>query len=325
MRIRKWGFIPSLLFVLCLSACSGKSAATAQNAASDYGAAMPAEINDSVSADSQYENETGEKPVTSLASETGSSQMLPAGRKLIRNISMNVETNEFETLLSNLQSKITQLGGYVEQSDMSGSRQDRMGSPDPRFANMTVRVPVNQIDSFIDTVETNGNVTNKSESTQDVTLQYSDLESRKKSLEIEQEKLWEFLEKAESIDTVITLQQRLSEIRYQLESMESQLKLYDNQVDYSTVSLSIREVTTFTPIAPESAGTRISNGFASNLKLFKNVLLSLTIGIITTIPFWFPIAAIATAIIFFRRRKKKKLPAIALAKEEKETTGTPKV
>lgn len=325
MRIRKWGFIPSLLFVLCLSACSSKSATMAQNAVSDYGVAMPAEINDSVSADSQYENETGEKSVTSLESETGGGQMLPAGRKLIRNISMNVETNEFETLLSNLQSKITQLGGYVEQSDMSGSRQDRMGSPSPRFANMTVRVPVNQIDSFIDTVETNGNVTNKSESTQDVTLQYSDLESRKKSLEIEQEKLWEFLEKAESIDTVITLQQRLSEIRYQLESMESQLKLYDNQVDYSTVSLSIREVTTFTPIAPESAGTRISNGFTSNLKLFKNVVLSLTIGIITTIPFWFPIAAAASAIIFFRRRRKKKLPAIALTKEEKEPSGTPKV
>lgn len=325
MRIRKWGFIPSLLFVLCLSACSSKSATMAQNAASDYGVAMPAEINDSVSADSQYENETGEKSVTSLASETGGGQMLPAGRKLIRNISMNVETNEFETLLSNLQSKITQLGGYVEQSDMSGSRQDRMGSPSPRFANMTVRVPVNQIDSFIDTVETKGNVTNKSESTQDVTLQYSDLESRKKSLEIEQEKLWEFLEKAESIDTVITLQQRLSEIRYQLESMESQLKLYDNQVDYSTVSLSITEVTTFTPIAPESAGTRISNGFTSNLKLFKNVVLSLTIGIITTIPFWFPIAAVVSAIIFFRRRRKKKLPSIALTTEEKEPSGTPKV
>jgi len=297
----------------------------AQNTASDYGVAMPAEINDSVSADSQYENETGEKPATSLASETGGGQMLPAGRKLIRNISMNVETNEFETLLSNLQSKITQLGGYVEQSDMSGSRQDRMGNPDPRFANMTVRVPVNQIDSFIDTVETNGNVTNKSESTQDVTLQYSDLESRKKSLEIEQEKLWEFLEKAESVDTVITLQQRLSEIRYQLESMESQLKLYDNQVEYSTVSLSIWEVTTFTPIAPESAGTRISNGLTSNLKLFKNVVLNLTIGIITTIPFWFPIAAVISAIIFFRRRRKKKLPAIGLTKEEKESSDTHKV
>ncbi len=151
------------------------------------------------------------------------------------------------------------------------------------------------------------------------------MESRKKSLEIEQEKLWEFLEKAESIDTVITLQQRLSEIRYQLESMESQLKLYDNQVDYSTVSLNIREVTIFTPTAPETVGTRISNGFTSNLKLFKDVVLNLTIAILATIPFWFPVAAIVSAIIFFCRRKKKKLPAIALTKEEKEPSDAPKV
>ncbi|WP_313152555.1 DUF4349 domain-containing protein [Lacrimispora sp.] len=324
MRKRKWGFIPSLLVILCLSACSNKSAAMSQNAVSDYGTVMPAETNVSVNADSQYENAEEEKADASLASETGSSQVLPAGRKLIRNISMNVETDGFETLLNSLQTKITQLGGYVEQSDMSGSRMDNFGKPVPRFANMTVRIPVNQIDSFVSTVETNGNVTNKSESTQDVTLQYSDLESRKKSLEMEQEKLWEFLQKAESVDTVITLQQRLSEIRYQLESMESQLRLYDNQVDYSTVSLSIREVTTFTPTAPESAGTRISKGFTDNLKLFKTGFLNLTIGAITTIPFWFPIAAAAYAIFFFRRRKKKRHPAISPPLEEKEPSSTPK-
>ena len=80
------------------------------------------------------------------------------------------------------------------------------------------------------------------------------MESRKKSLEIEQERIWQFLEKAESIDTVITLEQRLSDIRYQLESMESQLRLYDNQVDYSTVYLSISEVTAYTPVTPETSG-----------------------------------------------------------------------
>lgn len=324
MRKRKWGFVLSLLVILCLSACSNKSAAVAQNAVSDYGPAMTAETNVPVSPDSQYENGEEEKAVTSLAGETGSGQVLPAGRKLIRNISMNVETDGFETLLHNLQTRITQLGGYVEQSDMTGSRLDSLGKPVPRYANMTIRIPVNQIDSFISTVETNGNITDKSESTQDVTLQYSDLESRKKSLEVEQEKLWEFLQKAESIDTVITLQQRLSEIRYQLESMESQLKLYDNQVNYGTVSLSIWEVTTFTPTAPESAGTRIRNGFAGNLKLFKSVLLNLTISAITTSPFWLPIAAAASAIFFYRRRKKKKRLAISPPMEEKEPSGTPR-
>ena len=62
---------------------------------------------------------------------------------------------------------------------------------------------------------------------------------RKKSLEIEQERLWALLEKADSLDAVVALEARLSEIRYELESYTSQLRLYDNQVDYSTVSIYI--------------------------------------------------------------------------------------
>ena len=276
---------------------------------------MPAETTTQESAASQQENSGN----ASLESETGTGPILPAGRKLIRNVSMNVETDEFDALVTELQIKITQLGGYVEQSDMSGSRMDGSGKPVPRFADMTVRIPVSQMNSFVRTVETNGNVTDKSESTQDVTLQYSDLESKKKSLEIEQEKLWEFLEKAESIDTVITLQQRLSEIRYQLESMESQLRLYDNQVDYSTVSLSIREVNTFTPTSPESAGTRISKGFSNNFKAFKTITANFLIGMIVTIPFWFPIVLIAGIIIFIsRKNKKKKVPVPLQPQKEKE-------
>lgn len=321
MRKRKWGFILSLLAILCLSACSNKSMTTAQDAASGYGAAMPAEVNALETAVSQSENSESKTADSSLTGETGNSTVLPAGRKLIRNISMNVETDAFETLVSELQAKITQLGGYVEQSDMSGSRIDYNGKPVPRLANMTIRIPVNQINSFVSEVETNGNVTDKSESTHDVTLQYSDLESKKKSLEIEQEKLWEFLEKAESIDTVITLQQRLSEIRYQLESMESQLRLYDDQVDYSTVHLNIREVTIFTPVAAESALTRINKGLSNNFMAFKNITTNFLIGMIITIPFWIPIVLIAGIIIFFsRKNKKKKIPAPLQPQKEKEDT-----
>ncbi len=302
-----------LLTVFFLSACGSKDQAITQEALSDYGTAVPAEVkNESVNAKSQDGLAKGgaEAP----AEDMEKSQVLPAGRKLIRNISMNVETDEFDTLISSLEARITQLGGYTEQSDMSGNSLNSYGKSGPRHASLTVRIPADQTDSFLTTVETCGNVTNKSESVQDITLQYSDLESRKKSLEIEQKKLWEFLEKAESIDTVISLEQRLSEVRYQLESMESQLRLYDNQVDYSTVCLTVNEVTTFTPTSPESAVTRIQKGFIKNSKILKNAAGSLIIGTITTSPFWFPIVLASGILIFFHRKRRKKtspeLPAV---------------
>lgn len=309
MKKRNWIIFPLLMTVFFLCACGSKSTATSQETFADNGFAAPEEGKiESAYGENQIDGTGQEDTASALTGVTENTGALPAGRKLIRNISMDVETNEFVPLISSLLARITQLGGYTEQSDMSGNSLNSYGKPGPRYASITARIPVNQIDGFITAVETNGNVTNKSESTQDVTLQYSDLESKKKSLEIEQEKLWEFLEKAESIDTVITLEQRLSEIRYQLESMESQLRLYDNQVEYSTVCLYISEVTTLTPTAPESAGTRIRKGFTNNFKILKNAMASLLIGTLTTIPLWLPMALAAGVLFYFLRKRRKKTP-----------------
>ncbi len=97
-----------------------------------------------------------------------------------------------------------------------------------------------------------------------MTLQYSDIESHKKTLKIEQDRLWALLEKADSMDSIIALEERLSDIRYELESYESQLRLYDNQIEYSKVTLNINEVKRYTEVVPESAGEQILKGLSDN-------------------------------------------------------------
>ena len=152
-------------------------------------------------------------------------------------------------------------------------------------------------------------MTNRSESAQDVTLQYSDLESRKKSLTVEQDRIWALLEKADTLESVIALEERLSEIRYQLESMESQLRLYDNQVDYSTVCLSINEIkgaASFTPTEPEGLGQRIQKGFSKNLNSVSQGLTNFLIWLIASSPFWIPLAVIAVIVLLVVRRNKKR-------------------
>lgn len=254
--------------------------------------------------------------------DSSSTPILPAGRKLIRNITMQVETEEFGKMISGINARLTELGGYIEQSDISGTSLNYRGEPVPRYGSITARIPSDKLDRFVGAVSDSGNVTNKSESTQDVTLQYSDVESRKKSLEIEQERIWQFLEKAESIDTVIALEQRLSDIRYQLESMESQLRLYDNQVDYSTVYLNISEVTSYTPVVPETTGTRIKNGLAKNFESLADALTNLLIFLITTCPFWIPLAVITAVILSIVRRHNRKIDRIG--KEEKAKRAAPR-
>ena len=107
---------------------------------------------------------------------------------------------------------------------------------------MTVRIPAQQLDAFLSSVSEVSNVISRNDSVSDVTLQYVDMESHKKALTAEQDRLLELLEQAESVEDIITIESRLSDVRYQIESMESQLRTLQNQVSYSTVYLDIQEV-----------------------------------------------------------------------------------
>lgn len=82
-----------------------------------------------------------------------------------------------------------------------------------------------------------------------------------------------YLEQAESIEEMMTIESRLSDIRYQLESMESQLRTYDSQIEYSTVSLYISEVVELTPVETKEQTTweRISEDFTKPAQCGKRL------------------------------------------------------
>ncbi len=204
---------------------------------------------------------------------TGSSEVPEAAvsdRKLIKNVNLSVETEQFDSLVPTLEQRVTALGGYIEE--MSSYSRGNEYSPDYRgtkyyrYASMTVRIPRQNLDTFLEEVGEQSNVVSRSESVTDVTLQYVDLESHKKALLTEQDRLLELMEQAESVEDIITIEGRLSEVRYQIESMEAQLRTYDNKIDYSTVYLNIDEVEHYSPSEDASVGERIRDGFMESVE-----------------------------------------------------------
>ena len=298
-----------LLALLSLSACGSKlsnTAATAETMAAGYAMDVrEAAITMAPAGEDlnglKAESGSGLSPSPDIGSPG------EAGRKLIRDVSMNVEARDFDGVLSQITDKVGELGGYVESSDVSGVSVDSYGGSQQRHADIRARIPADRLDRFVETVESAGNVTSKQEQVTDVTLQYSDTESRKKSLEIEQERLWALLEKAESLDAVVALEARLSEIRYELESYTSQLRLYDNQVDYSTVSIYMREVKDLTPTAPDSIGTRIQKGFNRSLNNLGAAVTDLIVWLAVNSPILFVLAVIIGAVVLIVRRLSRKL------------------
>ena len=155
-------------------------------------------------------------------------QVEDTSRKLIKNVSLSVETETFEELLATITEKTNGFSGYIEESyTYNGSNYYGRGT---RNASMTIRIPAQQLDAFLSSVSEVSNVISRNDSVSDVTLQYVDMESHKKALTAEQDRLLELLEQAESVEDIITIESRLSDVRYQIESMESQLRTLQNQV-----------------------------------------------------------------------------------------------
>ena len=291
---------------------SNNAEAETYAAAGNHEAALEDSSTDSGSAELSQEavlSQEVSNPATDPART--SDEATPVERKLIRNVSMHLETREFDALTKSISDAVTFFGGYMEQSDVSGNSLYWSDERSSRCSNLTARIPENKLDAFLTEVSGQGNVTYKNESVQDVTLQYTDITSRKKTLQMEQDRLWELLEKAESIDAVIALEARLSEVRYQLESIESQLRTLDNQIVYSTVYLSIQEVQVLTSTDPDTIPVRIQKGLSRSLNTLKISSIDFLVWFISSLP----ILAVFAVLVFIaviilkkplKRRKTRK-------------------
>ena len=293
---------------------SNNAEAETYAAAGNHEAALEDSSTDSGSAELSQEavlSQEVSNPATDPARTSDETSPAPVERKLIRNVSMNLETREFDALTKSISDAVTFFGGYMEQADVSGNSLYWSGERSSRYSNITARIPENKLDAFLTEVSSQGNVTYKNESVQDVTLQYTDITSRKKTLQMEQERLWELLEKAESVDAVIALEARLSEVRYQLESIESQLRTLDNQIVYSTVYLSIQEVQVLTSTDPDTIPVRIQKGLSRSFNTLKISSVDFLVWFISSLP----ILAVFAVLVFIaviilkkplKRRKTRK-------------------
>lgn len=242
------------------------------------------------------------------------------GRLLIRTVSMSAETTEFDSLRADLEAQVKQLGGYIENSSMSGTGNNR----NLRTAYYTVRVPADQLDGLIDKVGNSCTIISSSETTTDVTLDYVDTKSRVESLRVEYDQLLELLDEAEDLDTIITLQNRLTDVRYEIESNESWLRVLENQVCYATLNLTLTEVLEETEVEephietyPEKVQKQFQDTWDRTVEFFQNLLL----GLIASIPglvFLAVLGVIGLIIFLSIRRKVRKRRAKALAMKEAE-------
>lgn len=284
-----------LVLMISLAACgASKNAADAEvMAGGQY--AVEESFNENgifYTADSSVSADADEKPASG---ETKSEE------KIIKTVDLRIQTKEYDTYIAALNSNVTSNGGYVEssESDMGGYYDSN------RYSTYTVRIPSDRLNDFLLSAGENGKIVNKSESQKNVTLDYVDLESRISAYKTERETLTSLLEKAASLENVLSIQERLSEVNYEIESYTAQLRVLENRVSYSTVTMHISEVERVSDDKP-TLWSRIKDRFADNLDDLFDGLGDMVVDIIGGLPIILPVAVIGIAVILIIKKIIKK-------------------
>lgn len=294
MKKKVEAFLMAVMLMMMTAGCGNSSKMAADERAT---------VSSGAELDGEYSWDTDETADTGVTSENGLEAQVENGRKLIRTVSLSLETKEFDSVLTNLSTKTTELGGYIETSSVNGNSYSHHST---RYASYVIRIPADKLNEFVEVVSELGNVTQKNESVEDVTLRYIDVESHKKALETEQERLLELLSKAENMEEILTIESKLSDIRYEIENYESQLKTMDNQIDYSTVSVYIDEVERVTDTGEKGFFEEIKERFGNSLYIVARGIRGLVIGILGSLPILIVCGGVIAVVVIVVRKILKK-------------------
>ena len=314
MKRSKLVVLSLLTLVLCLilAACGAGKAemddAYVENVADGYFDKIEMEVD----GDFSYGMNGGytEAPAEMESTSIGTSQYT---EKVIRNVSLYSETRDFDRALDEIRATVATLGGYEQSVNVTG-KSYHSSAQYCRTARMTLRLPAGELDSFLGTVGDLVNVTSQTTSSSNVTAEYYDIESRIRVLESERDAYEEMLKKSDDVNYLLKIKDRLYNVIEEIESYKTQLRVYDNKVAYSTVTMTLDEVVEYTPITTpkDSFGTRVASAFRESWKNFADGCEALFVGLVYSLPTLIVIAVLGTGAAFVLvlcvKKAKRKAP-----------------
>jgi hypothetical protein len=193
------------------------------------------EMSNVVSSDADGEAES--KAVTEESSESETkAPVVATERMIIHQASLSVNVKKLDKAQSNIEQKVEQYGGYIVESNVY-QEDDQTSS-----GKMIVRIPEKNFEKFLlDAEGEAAEILERNVTGQDVTEQYVDLESRVKSKRAVEERLLEFMSKAQKTDDLLKISADLATIQEEIEVMVGKMKYLENQTSFSTIELTMYE------------------------------------------------------------------------------------
>lgn len=297
--------LTALALILSLAACgAGKSAAAdnASNTSMSYLESFDAQAED-------IATETGSS-ISKTFSSVDSAVFDDPDAKVIRSAEISLQTLEFDQTVADLAALTEMYGGYYETAQIDSGGFYYQNST--RSAYYVIRIPKENYTAFRDNVGNVGYLRFFTEDAKNVGEEYYDTETRLNTLQTKYERLLALLEKAEVMEDIISLENAIADVQYEIDIHTSTLRKYDSLIDYSTFTINVDEVFEIKdePGPQEGFGTRLWASLKDGVSSFGDSLQSFTLWFARNLISLIIIAAIAIIVvrIVLTVRKKRRTP-----------------
>lgn len=220
-------------------------------------------------------------------------------RHVIRTGSIELTVTDTQDKISEVRSIVEGANGLISSSNVYEIRDGQYG------AHLTLRVPNNNFDQVMEQLQALGKTKNVQTGTDDVTMQYIDLESRLNNQKVQEERLREILDMAETVEEVLEVERELNRVRGEIETMTAQLTHLKDQVSYSTINLTIREETIPTEKissgAFENLGNKIGEAFVGSVNFILNAVSYMIIAFSALLPILIVLGIVVAIILLLVR------------------------
>lgn len=230
------------------------------------------------------------------------------GLKIIREATIQMQTENYSEDMAALEELVTSMGGFITSREEWGSEQSAETGENPRTLSLTLRIPSDQLDAFVEQAKQVGIVTASSISETDVTDQYTDTDRRLQAYQKQYDRVLEMMDRATTVEELIQIESELSRLEMEIESCQGTLNYWDARVNYSTVYIYMDEVRRAISANP-SLGERMRTALANSWDDFTQGCQDLVVNLYAAIPYivvWIVVLAAAGGIAVLIVRKVRK-------------------
>ncbi len=232
-----------------------------------------------------------------VVSNSAFSGQVPEARRLvITNASISIAVEDPEASMKRIAAMAEEMGGFVVNSRLSQSRLE--SGVEVPYVTMTIRVPAERLDEALERIraETDRPVLSEDTDTQDVTKDYTDLESRLRNLEAAEAQLLKIMEDARATEDVLQVYNELKNVREQIEVIKGQMQYYEQAAALSAISIELKANEAVQPLTigrwqPIGVARDALQALINGLKILANiaiwlVLFALPMLVLIGLPFY---------------------------------------